>query len=113
MYLQKGEGLPDGRQNGSASEKYPSSVDELRVELLSLMTIIKSRDRNGADADTSESVDRRLDKLLEETLDLFDSKILYSQTSIVHSWTEGLRMFRTLAEGTEVHKAEKRGKRDS
>ena len=113
MYSQKRESLPDGQSGGSAAEKYPNSADELRTELLSLTAIIKSRDKSGGDANSSGFIDRRIDQLLEETLNLFDSSNLYAQASIVHNWKEGLQMFRTLAEAAEGQKAEKKGRRDS
>jgi hypothetical protein len=113
MYSPKGENLPASQEGGSVAEKYPSSADELKAELLSLMTIIKSRDKSGGGADSSKFIDQRLDQLLEETLNLFDSNNLYARASIVHNWKEGLQMFRTLAEGAEEYKAEKRGARDS
>lgn len=113
MYTSKGENSSESQLSGSASEKYPSSIDELRTELLSLITIIKSRDKSGGDASSSEFIDRRIDQLLEETLNLFDSGNLYAQASIVHTWKDGLQMFRTLAEAAEGHKSEKRGRKDS
>ncbi|MBI4837338.1 MAG: hypothetical protein HY813_02975 [Candidatus Portnoybacteria bacterium] len=44
---------------------------------------------------------------MEETLNLFDSNDRYAQAGIVHTWKEGLRMFRTLAERVAEREAKK------
>lgn len=106
----------NGRGSSETKEGYPQLSEnptetELASEISRLKEITYSRNREGGDEETSRFIDERVDSLSKEIMTLFRDPV--GEGKIIKNWQEGIEMLRSLAEGVEKHKAEKRERKDS